>query len=86
VLFIDLDNFKNINDTLGHDVGDELLRQVSRRLTECVRLEDTIARQGGDEFIVLLDQLDDGRERSVVAQKILNSLRHPLRWAARSST
>jgi diguanylate cyclase (GGDEF)-like protein/PAS domain S-box-containing protein len=78
VLFIDLDNFKNINDTLGHDVGDELLRQVSRRLTECVRLEDTIARQGGDEFIVLLDQLEDGRNASVVAQKILNSLRHPL--------
>jgi diguanylate cyclase (GGDEF)-like protein/PAS domain S-box-containing protein len=78
VLFIDLDNFKNINDTLGHDVGDELLRQVSRRLTECVRLEDTIARQGGDEFIVLLDQLDDGRNASIVAQKILNSLRHPI--------
>ena len=78
VLFIDLDNFKNINDTLGHDMGDELLRQVSRRLTECVRLEDTIARQGGDEFIVLLDQLENGRNASVVAQKILNSLRHPL--------
>jgi diguanylate cyclase (GGDEF)-like protein/PAS domain S-box-containing protein len=75
VLFIDLDNFKNINDTLGHDVGDELLRQVSRRLSECVRLEDTIARQGGDEFIVLLDSLEDGRGASVVAQKILNSLR-----------
>jgi diguanylate cyclase (GGDEF)-like protein/PAS domain S-box-containing protein len=77
VLFIDLDNFKNINDTLGHDVGDELLRQVSRRLSECVRLEDTIARQGGDEFIVLLDSLEDGRGASVVAQKILNSLRQP---------
>jgi diguanylate cyclase (GGDEF)-like protein/PAS domain S-box-containing protein len=81
VLFIDLDNFKNVNDTLGHDVGDELLRQVSRRLTECVRLEDTIARQGGDEFIVLLDQLEDGRNASIVAQKILNSLRHPLSLA-----
>jgi diguanylate cyclase (GGDEF)-like protein/PAS domain S-box-containing protein len=78
VLFIDLDNFKNINDTLGHDVGDELLRQVSRRLSECVRLEDTIARQGGDEFIVLLDNLEDGRNASLVAQKILNSLRQPL--------
>jgi diguanylate cyclase (GGDEF)-like protein/PAS domain S-box-containing protein len=77
VLFIDLDNFKNINDTLGHDVGDELLRQVSRKLSECVRLEDTIARQGGDEFIVLLDSLEDGRGASVVAQKILNSLRQP---------
>ena len=75
VLFIDLDNFKNINDTLGHDVGDELLRQVTRRLSECVRLEDTIARQGGDEFIVLLDSLEDGRGASVVAQKILNALR-----------
>jgi diguanylate cyclase (GGDEF)-like protein/PAS domain S-box-containing protein len=75
VLFIDLDNFKNINDTLGHDVGDELLRQVARRLSECVRAEDTIARQGGDEFIVLLDGLDDGRGASLVAQKILNSLR-----------
>ncbi|HYC37666.1 MAG TPA: EAL domain-containing protein, partial [Usitatibacter sp.] len=75
VLFIDLDNFKNINDTLGHDVGDELLRQVARRLSECVRLEDTIARQGGDEFIILLDSLDDGRGASVVAQKVLNALR-----------
>ena len=75
VLFIDLDNFKNINDTLGHDVGDELLRQVARRLSECVRLEDTIARQGGDEFIVLLDGLDDGRGASLVAQKVLNVLR-----------
>ncbi len=75
VLFIDLDNFKNINDTLGHDVGDELLRQVSRRLSECVRLEDTIARQGGDEFIVLLDSLEDSRGASIVAQKVLNSLR-----------
>ncbi|HQW38854.1 MAG TPA: EAL domain-containing protein, partial [Usitatibacteraceae bacterium] len=75
VLFIDLDNFKNINDTLGHDVGDELLRHVARRLGECVRAGDTIARQGGDEFIVLLDNLEDGRGASVVAQKILNSLR-----------
>lgn len=75
VLFIDLDNFKNINDTLGHDVGDELLREVAGRLAGCVRAGDTIARQGGDEFIVLLDNLDDGRGASVVAQKILNALR-----------
>jgi diguanylate cyclase (GGDEF)-like protein/PAS domain S-box-containing protein len=79
VLFIDLDNFKNINDTLGHDVGDELLRQVAKRLQDCVRVEDTIARQGGDEFIVLLDGIDDNRGASVVAQKILNSLRAPFR-------
>jgi diguanylate cyclase (GGDEF)-like protein/PAS domain S-box-containing protein len=82
VLFIDLDNFKNINDTLGHDVGDELLRQVSRRLTECVRLEDTIARQGGDEFIVLLDSLEDSRGASVVAQKVLGALRQPFQLGA----
>ena len=75
VLFIDLDNFKNINDTLGHDVGDELLRQVAKRLQDSVRVEDTIARQGGDEFIVLLDGIDDNRGASVVAQKILNALR-----------
>ena len=75
VMFIDLDNFKNINDTLGHDVGDELLRLVSRRLADCVRAGDTIARQGGDKFIVLLDNLEDGRGASVVAQKILNALR-----------
>jgi diguanylate cyclase (GGDEF)-like protein len=77
VLFIDLDNFKNINDTLGHDVGDELLRQVSRRLSECIRLEDTIARQGGDEFIILLDSLEESRGASIVAEKVLNALRAP---------
>ncbi|HXS52744.1 MAG TPA: EAL domain-containing protein, partial [Usitatibacter sp.] len=82
VLFIDLDNFKNINDTLGHDVGDELLRQVSRRLSDCVRVEDTIARQGGDEFIVLLDSLEDGRGASLVAQKVLNGLRLPFALGA----
>ena len=76
IALVDADNFKNINDTLGHDIGDELLRQVSRRLSDCVRLEDTIARQGGDEFIVLLDSLEDSRGASVVAQKILNALRN----------
>lgn len=79
VLFVDLDNFKNINDSLGHDAGDELLRGVSRRLSQCIRLEDSLARQGGDEFIVLLDTIDDSRGGSVVAQKILNALRQPFR-------
>ncbi len=77
VMFIDLDNFKNINDTLGHDVGDELLRQMSQRLTRSVRAHDTIARQGGDEFIVLLDQLDNHVGASKVAQNILEALRAP---------
>jgi diguanylate cyclase (GGDEF)-like protein/PAS domain S-box-containing protein len=75
VMFIDIDNFKNINDTLGHDVGDELLRQVATRLTDSVRTHDTIARQGGDEFIVLLDQLEGHRGATRVAQKILDTLR-----------
>ncbi len=75
VMFIDIDNFKNINDTLGHDAGDELLREVSRRLRDSVRGHDTIARQGGDEFIVLLDQLDDHQGATRVAQKILDALR-----------
>ncbi|MEO8384934.1 MAG: EAL domain-containing protein [Betaproteobacteria bacterium] len=75
VMFIDIDNFKNINDTLGHDTGDELLRQVARRLTDSVRVHDTIARQGGDEFIVLLDQLEGHLGATRVAQKILDALR-----------
>ena len=75
VMFIDIDNFKNINDTLGHDVGDEMLRQVAKRLTDSVRTHDTIARQGGDEFIVLLDQLQGHQGATRVAQKILDALR-----------
>ena len=75
VMFIDIDNFKNINDTLGHDVGDELLRQIAARLIDSVRTHDTIARQGGDEFIVLLDQLEGHQGATRVAQKILDALR-----------
>ena len=75
VMFIDIDNFKNINDSLGHDAGDDLLRQVAKRLTESVRSHDTIARQGGDEFIVLLDQLEGHQGATRVAQKILDALR-----------
>jgi diguanylate cyclase (GGDEF)-like protein len=75
VMFIDIDNFKNINDTLGHDVGDELLREVAKRLSNSVRQHDTIARQGGDEFIVLLEELDGQRGATRVAQKILDALR-----------
>ena len=75
VMFIDIDNFKNINDSLGHDAGDDLLRRVAHRLTESVRTHDTIARQGGDEFIVLLDELEGHQGATRVAQKILQSLR-----------
>jgi diguanylate cyclase (GGDEF)-like protein/PAS domain S-box-containing protein len=79
VMFIDIDNFKNINDTLGHDIGDELLREVARRLSTSVRGHDTIARQGGDEFIVLLDQLENHQGAIRVAQKILDALRSAFR-------
>ena len=75
VMFIDIDNFKNINDSLGHDAGDDLLRRVANRLSESVRAHDTIARQGGDEFIVLLDELEGHQGATRVAQKILQSLR-----------
>ncbi len=74
VLFVDLDNFKHVNDTLGHDAGDALLAQVAARLKSCVRGLDTIARQGGDEFIVLLDDLVDKQGVEHVAQKILTAM------------
>ncbi len=75
VMFIDIDNFKNINDTLGHDAGDQLLSEVAKRLSNAVRARDTIARQGGDEFIVLIDQIDGQRGATRVAHKVLDALR-----------
>ena len=82
LLFIDLDNFKTLNDTLGHDTGDQLLRQVAQRLTNCVRDGDTVARLGGDEFVVMLqdlsgDPLIAASQAEVVTEKILNQCRQP---------
>ena len=82
LLFIDLDNFKDLNDTRGHDVGDRLLTLVARRLQACVRESDTVARLGGDEFIVLLQDLDGtaaqaGLQAEAVGQKILLQLNAP---------
>lgn len=74
ILFLDLDRFKLINDSLGHDTGDELLRQVARRLKRCLRGNDTIARFGGDEFVILLDDLKDPVDARTVADKILIAL------------
>ena len=78
VLFIDLDQFKTINDSLGHDIGDKLLQAVANRLIQCLRSEDTVSRQGGDEFIVLLPSLASPEDCAVVAGKILNTLTAPI--------
>ncbi len=77
VLFIDLDHFKMINDSLGHDIGDLLLKAVAERLMACVRNEDTVARQGGDEFIVVLNSIAESLDAAKVAQKILDALNQP---------
>ncbi|HJV03028.1 MAG TPA: diguanylate cyclase [Burkholderiaceae bacterium] len=78
VMFIDLDRFKPINDTLGHDVGDQLLQQVAQRLSQAVRHSDTVARIGGDEFVILLEQVDDGVTYVNLAEKLLSSLSRPM--------
>ena len=78
VMFLDLDRFKNINDSLGHMIGDELLQQVSMRLKECIRAADTLARFGGDEFTLMLPRLHNARDdASKLANKITNILKQP---------
>jgi diguanylate cyclase (GGDEF)-like protein len=77
VLFLDIDRFKVINDSLGHGVGDQVLGELSRRLAECVRPEDTIARLGGDEFAVLLEDLDDAAGATAVAERVAKALEAP---------
>ena len=77
VLFLDLDRFKQINDTLGHEAGDQLLQEVANRLKGCLRDSDTVARLGGDEFVVLLPELDDGKYVVAVGQKILSAVARP---------
>ena len=78
MLFIDLDNFKDINDSLGHDVGDEVLQGAARRLKRCLREEDSVARQGGDEFVVTLPDLVDGSGAALVAEKVLQAFNEPI--------
>ncbi len=77
VLFLDLDRFKNVNDTLGHEAGDQLLQEVAVRLKTCLRDSDTVARLGGDEFVVLLPELDEEKYVATVAQKILSAIAQP---------
>ena len=88
LLFIDLDNFKLLNDTLGHDVGDQLLRQVAERLRHAVRESDHLSRLGGDEFVVVLENLGESEsaaihESHVIGSKLLAALAHPYQLAGR---
>ena len=77
VMFVDLDHFKKINDSLGHDVGDKLLQSVAGRLIGCVRRSDTVSRLGGDEFVVLLAQVEHAEDAAYSARKILRALAAP---------
>jgi len=78
VLFLDIDNFKLINDGLGHQTGDEILRKLADRLSTCLRNEDVVARFGGDEFAIVLDKLGSAREAAEVAQRLRGELARPL--------
>jgi diguanylate cyclase (GGDEF)-like protein len=77
VLFVDLDQFKNVNDSLGHDAGDSLLKDAAERLSNCMRASDTVARWGGDEFCLLLQNVDKIDSVNVVAEKIIDSFAKP---------
>ncbi len=81
VLFLDLDRFKLLNDTLGHDTGDYILKDVARRLSACVREVDTVSREGGDEFVVVLPDLERPENARIVADKILREFSRPVEIA-----
>lgn len=78
LLFIDLDNFKNVNDSLGHAAGDMLLKEVARRFVSCIRAADTVCRQGGDEFLLLLPEIRHPEDAGLIAQKLVRSLQPPV--------
>lgn len=84
LLYLDLDHFKQVNDTLGHDAGDELLKEVARRLKSCVRAVDTVARLGGDEFVVLIPDINESIDLARVSKKILDALLRPCQIEGRT--
>jgi len=77
VMYLDLDNFKGINDSLGHSVGDQLLQSTAKRLEGCVRHSDTVSRQGGDEFVVLLSEVEAARDAARAAEKLIKAMAEP---------
>ena len=74
VLFLDLDGFKHINDSLGHPIGDKLLQSIAKRLVDCVRGSDTVSRQGGDEFVVLLSEMEQSEDAAITAVRMLRAV------------
>ncbi|AUZ81237.1 GGDEF domain-containing protein [Aeromonas veronii] len=87
LLFIDLDGFKQINDTHGHEAGDAVLREVAARLQASIRQTDTAARLGGDEFTVILENIKHGiPDANMLAQKILETLQHPIQLDSVTAT
>ena len=79
LLFVDLDGFKHINDTLGHSIGDRVLQHVARRLTRSIRASDTVSRHGGDEFLVLLPEICQPSDAAMIAGKLLDAICKPSR-------
>ena len=79
VLFLDLDNFKEINDSLGHDVGDMILIHIAKTLLLATRKTDTVARFGGDEFIILVDDIEEAKTLEHIAKKLINAIQQPIR-------
>ncbi|OGU08392.1 MAG: diguanylate cyclase [Geobacteraceae bacterium GWC2_58_44] len=77
LMYLDLDHFKHVNDSLGHAVGDQLLQSVAKRLQRCVRLSDTVSRQGGDEFVVLLTEIDEVQDAVLTAEKVIEAMARP---------
>src|ERR1700730_13871217 len=77
VLFLDLDGFKHINDSLGHSIGDKLLQSIAKRLVDCVRGSDTVSRQGGDEFVVLLSEVEQPEDAAITARRMLQAVAQP---------
>ena len=85
VMFIDLDGFKDVNDTLGHDAGDYVLKQVATRMLSCVRETDTVARVGGDEFLIIATEINDPENAAQIAEKVIHLVSQPIIFNGRQA-